>query len=155
VLQANDRDHGYNLTIVLPDAKRDVSPETRLKMRLSHLGKKQSPEAVVKSAAAHRGLKRTAETRAKMSKASKGQKVSDAQRAQLSAIRKGKPLSPEARANMSKAQSGSKRYRLSDQDRMDIVTRYNNGEDRATLAAEYGIRPSYVSMLHTQVGGKV
>lgn len=37
------------------------SKQTKLKMRLAHLGKKQSPEHVRNAAASHRGKKRTEE----------------------------------------------------------------------------------------------
>lgn len=53
----------------VPKERKPISEETRQKMRLSKLGKKQSPEAIEAAHAPLRGLKRSEETRRKMSAA--------------------------------------------------------------------------------------
>lgn len=77
-----------------------ASPETRERLRLSHLGKKQSPELIEKRAAANRGKKRTAEYSAR-----------------VSVIRTGETRSMEARQNMSNGRRG---MILSDQHKKNI-----------------------------------
>ena len=61
---------GYNLRYG-GDAGGMPSEETRIKMSLVGLGRKQSPETIEKRAAAHRGRKNTPETIQKMRQAAK------------------------------------------------------------------------------------
>jgi len=148
--KAQNRTYGYNLVEPLPEGGHVITEETRAKMRSAQLGKKRSPEAVAKTAAAHRGMKRSVVTVERLRRANTGQKVTVGQRRHLSASRKGVPLSPEHRAHMSLARKGRKPTRLSDQDRKEVVRRYNAGETRRDLAQEYGVTPHYISMLRTQ-----
>ena len=53
----------------VPKERKPISEETRQKMRLAKLGKKQSPAAIEASHAPLRGLKRSEETKRKMSEA--------------------------------------------------------------------------------------
>lgn len=91
--------------------------ETRLRMRLSHLGKKPSPESLVKKSAAMKGKPQSDAKRAKISAAMQGNKHnlghkrSEETRAKMSAAQKGKPRRPhtaEWRANMSVRMMGNK-----------------------------------------------
>ena len=60
--QSSNRNIGFNLRkIAQNNLGFKMSDETKQKMRLAHLGKKQSPEHIANVAASHRGLKRTAE----------------------------------------------------------------------------------------------
>jgi len=60
--QSSNRNIGFNLRkIAQNNLGFKMSAETKQKMRLAKLGKKQSPEHIANAAASHRGLKRTAE----------------------------------------------------------------------------------------------
>ncbi len=76
-------------------------PETRAKMRQSHLGKTNSPEARTKIAAANKGQKRSPESKARMSAACKERSASPEYRAKLAAASTGHVVSDETRAKMS------------------------------------------------------
>ena len=74
-----------------PGIKRVVSAETKEKLRISHLGKKQSAETKEKRAAKNRGKKRSAEFCIRMS-----------------IVRRGEKRSIETRQNMNRAKIGMK-----------------------------------------------
>ncbi len=98
-----------------------VTEETRMKMRLAKLGRKQSAEMVANRVKKITGLKRTEETKRKLSEANKGQvpwckgkkiTLSEERKIQLKEIgarRKGIPLSEEHCRNIGKAHLGMKR----------------------------------------------
>lgn len=105
--------HGYNLTIggdgVLG---RQVSEETKEKLRLANLGKKQSPETIAKKCAALKGRQVSEETRRKIGEKNKinssGKSPSAHTRKLLSEASKGRThsVSEDARARMSAAKKG-------------------------------------------------
>lgn len=107
--------------------KRDpFSEETRLKMSLSHVGKKQSQEAIEKTVAFHRGRKRTIETLEKMSKALKGKglgrEVSDVTRDKISKLNAGRVHTESAKENMSKGHANRTKYCvMSDEHKQKIL----------------------------------
>jgi len=83
------------------------SAEIRLKMSLSHMGKKQSPEAIAKSAAFHRGRKRSDETRANIAKALEGKYLGPWPESRLVGLGwGGKKHSEESKRKMSEAHKG-------------------------------------------------
>src|SRR6185437_8065164 len=88
------------------------SEETRQKMRMSHLGKKQSEETIAKRAAPHRGKKKsphTEETKARISQSRKGkgrQPKSAAHIAKVAAANRGKVRSEVVRLKISESRKG-------------------------------------------------
>jgi group I intron endonuclease len=126
---------------------RVFSDEHRQHLREQRLGRKQSPEAVEKTAAAHRGQQRSDETRAKQSAALVGRPLAESTKEKLRASHQGKTLTDACKAKMSASRKGKSPTKLTDQDRAEIVRRYQAGERRADLAAEFSVRPNYVSML--------
>lgn len=116
--------NGYNLTSG-GDGSYRPSPETRKKMRDSHLGKKQSPETikkralqltgkkrskecVEKSANARRGAKRSEEFKAACRERAKAQFASKEARERSSASIKAKWTDPDYRSMMMKRRSRSR-----------------------------------------------
>lgn len=81
-----------------------ATPETREKLRQSHLGYKPSAEHRAKIGAASRGRKHSPETIAKMTEIQRNR--SPETRAKLSAAQRGKKKSPEAVANAAAARRG-------------------------------------------------
>lgn len=115
--------NGYNLTSG-GDGSYDPSPETRKKMRDSHLGKvqspetikkrtlqmtgkKRSPESVEKSASARRGAKRSEEFKAACRERAKAQFESKLARENASLSIKAKWTDPDYRSMMMKRRSRS------------------------------------------------
>lgn len=82
------------------------TPETRAKMRASHVGKKLPPEQREKMRAAHTGKKHTLESRAKM--CGRPRWPSPETRAKIRASRLGKKASLETRAKLSAMRKGEK-----------------------------------------------
>ncbi len=144
VLQTTSRERGYNLAIVASDGTARASDETRARQRASHLGVKLSDQHVANSAAAHRGLKRSAQTIARLRAANTGQLVTHEQRAKTSAAKMGRALSEDHKARIQAAFRGKV---ITDDDRRQILARYLAGESRHSLANDFGISPSYVSVL--------
>lgn len=94
-LKPYDANTGFNIALDAssPMRGRVFSPESREKLRLTHLGKPKSPEAIERSAAKRRGRKIPDDQKEKMRQAKLGKKASPETRAKLSAARKGKKLS--------------------------------------------------------------
>jgi hypothetical protein len=86
-----------------------VSAETRLKLRMSQLGKPKNTDAIEKTAAAHRGKKLTPEQIVKRVDKMRGRKHSEEHKAKISAAHKGRTLSEETRSKLSVAQKGKPR----------------------------------------------
>jgi group I intron endonuclease len=101
--------NGYNLTLG-GESNKEVSEETKKKLSLAHLGKRQSEETKEKRAAKLRGVKRTPEQNAAKSALMKG--VGKGRKLPLEVIEKiGKPFlgkkhSEESKAKMSEAKKG-------------------------------------------------
>lgn len=85
-------------------ARQNISAETRLKMRMSHLGVKLSPERVER----YRQRRASEETRRKMSIAKKGKIFSVEARLNMSNSRKGMRFTDKHRENISLGKKGSK-----------------------------------------------
>lgn len=81
--------NGYNLTTG-GELGKDVSDETREKLRATHLGKPKKPDAIAKTAAAHRGKNVSAETRRKLSEARKGLRETEEWRRKIGESSKGR-----------------------------------------------------------------
>lgn len=86
-----------------------VSVETRLKLRMTQLGKPKNPDAIEKTAAAHRGKKLTAEQIAKRVDKMRGRKHTPEHIAKIAASLKGRTFSTETRNKLSMSQKGKPR----------------------------------------------
>jgi group I intron endonuclease len=84
------------------------SPESCLKLSLTHKGKTLSPEHRAKIGAAGRGRKHSPESCEKISAAHKGKKFSPETRAKMSAAQLGKVMSSETRAKIGATSKGRK-----------------------------------------------
>lgn len=73
--------------------------------------------------------------------------MTESTKEKLRLAHQGKTLTEACKAKMSASRKGKSPTKLTDQDRNEIVRRYRRGERRADLAAEFGVRPNYVSML--------
>ena len=96
------------ITLVWPKGK-ICSQETREKLRLANLGKKQSAETCAKRGAALKGRVFSPEHRARISAALTGKRASDETRARMRAGMKGRPghpMSDENKAALSRANKG-------------------------------------------------
>ena len=123
---------GYNLTLG-GESNKEVSEETKKKLSLAHLGKKQSDATKEKRAAKIRGIKRTPEQNAaksalmkgigkgrklspevikKIGKPFLGKKHSEDSKAKMSEAKKGKIFTDEHRKNLSESHFG---YRFSEE----------------------------------------
>lgn len=88
-----------------------LSPETRAKMSLAHIGKKHSDETRQKLSISHMGKKFSNETKRKMGLAHQGEThiVSDEAKSRMSLVQKGKTLSSEHKAKISLSLIGNTR----------------------------------------------
>lgn len=97
-----------------------MSPESRQRMRLAKLGRKQAPEAVFRRAAKLRGHAVSAETRRKLSAKFAGRPISTEQRRQIAETLRGRPLSAATREKLCVAQAArrlrERAERLEDKD---------------------------------------
>lgn len=100
---------GYNLTLG-GESNKEVSEETKKKLSLAHLGKKQSEETKEKRTAKIRGLKRTPEQNAAksalMKGIGKGRKLPPEVIERIGKPFLGKKHSEESKARMSEAKKG-------------------------------------------------
>lgn len=88
------------------DGIANPSPETRARLRASHLGKTHSEESRAKMSAAHTGKVSSKETRAKIGASNKGRVHSDQAREKISAANRGKTIPMEVREKMRVAHLG-------------------------------------------------
>ena len=85
-----------------------LNNETKYKMSIAHIGKKQSPEAIEKTASAHRGKKRSIETCTKISESIKGRKMHENTRLALLLSTKGRKQTNHEKEKRSKIMTGRK-----------------------------------------------
>jgi DNA-binding CsgD family transcriptional regulator len=121
-------------------------PETRLKMRLAKLGKKQSPEHIEKCAAARRGKKRPEYVRLLVNTANTGLIRGDGARENMRKAKIGKKLSEEHRAAI---RAGHKHRwvspKKSENINCEIIQLYNGGLSQRLIGEKLGITPPAVN----------
>lgn len=109
IAKLNTTVSGYNLTFG-GESNKEVSNETKQKMSLAHLGRKQSQETKEKRAAKIRGMKRTPEQNAlksqRMKGVGKGRKLSQEVIEKIGKPFLGRKHSEESKKKMSEAKSG-------------------------------------------------
>lgn len=124
-------ERGWNLTngTLGGEGAAGLSAESREKIRKAWIGRKHTEETKRKIGLASKGRRHSAVTRKKMSDRHKGRVFSEQHRKRISEAISGVP---------------NTKRKISVEQAIEIKRRYNSGESRNALAAEFGINPRTV-----------